>query len=99
MRLPTVVIASFRNSCQADIVAIEKFLARHASEDLIAGTRLAERLARLRKTLWDQWCRMDAAWQNHNPLDGNVGTEILAGLDKIVEATRVAVDGVLQTSG
>jgi hypothetical protein len=42
---------------------------------------------------------MDAAWQNHNPLDGNVGTEILAGLEKIVEATRVAVDGVLQTSG
>jgi hypothetical protein len=42
---------------------------------------------------------MDAAWRNHNPLDGNVGTEILAGLERIVEATRVAVDGVLQTSG
>jgi hypothetical protein len=98
MRLPTLVIASFSNSCQADIVDIKKFLARHASEDLIAGTRLAERLARLRQTLWDQWCRMDAAWQNHNPLDGNVGMEILAGLEKIVEATRVAVDGVLQTS-
>ena len=94
-----LVIASFSNSCQADIVDIEKFLARNASEDLIAGTRQADRLARLRQTLWDQWCRMDAAWRNHNPLDGNVGTEILAGLEKIVEATRVAVDGVLQTSG
>ena len=41
---------------------------------------------------------MDAALQNHNPLDGNVGTEILAGLEKIVEATRVAVDGVLRAS-
>ena len=78
---------------------IEKFLARYSSEDLVAGTRLAERLERLRMTLWQQWCRMDAAWRNHNPLDGNVGTEILAGLEKIVEATRVAVDGVLQTSG
>ena len=99
MRLPTLVIASFSSSCQADIVDIEKFLARNASEDLIAGTRQADRLARLRQTLWDQWCRMDAAWRNHNPLDGNVGTEILAGLETVVEATRVAVVGVLRTSG
>jgi hypothetical protein len=99
MRLPTLVIASFSHSCRADMDDIEKFLTRYRSEDLVAGTRLAERLERLRMTLWQQWCRMDAAWQNHNPSDGNVGTEILAGLEKIVEATRVAVDDVLQASG
>ena len=42
---------------------------------------------------------MDTAWCNHNPKDGNVGMETLARLGKIVEAMRVAVDGVLQVSG
>ena len=51
------------------------------------------------EALWQQWYRMDTAWCNHNPKDGNVGTETLVRLGKIVKATRVAVDGVLQVSG
>ncbi len=51
MRLPTLVVASFSSSCQADIVDIKKFLARNASEDLIAGTRQEDRLARLKTDL------------------------------------------------
>ena len=38
-------------------------------------------------------------WRDHNLSDGNVGTETLAGLGKIVKARRVAVDDVLQISG
>ena len=59
----------------------------------------AKRLGRLRETLWHQWGLMDAAWHNHNPADGNVGTETLIDLGKTVEATRVAVTHVLQISG
>ena len=42
---------------------------------------------------------MDAAWYNHNPVDGNMGMETLTKLDRTVEATRVAVAHVLQISG
>ena len=39
---------------------------------------------------------MNAAWHNHNPADGNVGSETLAKLGRTVEATKVAVAHVLQ---
>ena len=38
MRLPTLVIASFRLSCQTDMDNIEKFLNRYNPEDLVAET-------------------------------------------------------------
>ena len=42
---------------------------------------------------------MSSAWRDHNPGDGNVNTNVLARLDKIVESTRLEVDHVLRTSG
>ena len=60
---------------------------------------LSQRLESMRKTLWLQWSQMDRAWQNHNPADGNMDTDVLAKLGAIVEATRVAVAHVLRISG
>jgi hypothetical protein len=60
---------------------------------------LAQRLGRLQEALWHQWSQMDAAWQNHNPADGNVDTKVLATLGKIVEATKVEVTHALRISG
>ena len=34
---------------------------------------------------------MDVAWHNHDLADGNVGTETLTKLDKIVEATWMPI--------
>ena len=99
MRLPTLVIASFRRSCQSDIDDINDLLAEHDHADLVAEVGLAQRLGRLLTALWKQWRCMDTAWCNHNPKDGNVGVEALARLGKIVEATGVAVDSVLRLSG
>ena len=59
----------------------------------------AQRLGRLREALWHKWSQLDAAWQNHNPADGNMDTKVLAKLDKIVEATKVAVSHALRISG
>ena len=42
---------------------------------------------------------MNEAWQTHIPADGNVDIDVLACLDAIVEATRVAVVHVLRISG
>ena len=70
-----------------------------AQKTLSPERRRAKRLERLRTTLWQQWCQMDTAWRNHNQTDGNLDSETLAGLGRIVEATRVAVDDVLQISG
>ena len=42
---------------------------------------------------------MDAAWQTHNPADGNVDIDVLVRLGATVEATRVAVTHVLLISG
>ena len=75
MKLPMLVIASFRPSCQTDMDDIEKFLNRYNPEDLVAKTGIARKLERLQTSLWPQWCRMDVAWCNHNPTDGNVGTD------------------------
>ena len=58
-----------------------------------------QRLGRLREALWHKWSQLDAAWQNHNPADGNMDTKVLAKLDKIVEATKVAVSHALRISG
>ena len=99
MKLPTLVIASFKRSCQSDMDDIAKFLIRYGPEDLVADGGLTEKLERLRITLWKRWCRMDTAWRNHNPTDGNVGMATLEGLGTIVKATRVAVDDVLHISG
>ena len=98
MRLPKLVIASFRLSCQLDMDDIEDFLAEHDPADLVAEVGLAQRLGRLRTALWKQWRRMDTAWCNHDPRDGDVGGETLAKLGKIVEATGVAVVDVLRLS-
>ena len=42
---------------------------------------------------------MSSAWRDHNPKDGNVNTDVLARVDKIVESTRLQVDHILRTSG
>ena len=99
MKLPTLVIAAFNHSVRADVDDIKIFLKRYSPEPLVADTRQVERLERLWRTLWQQWCQMEMTWHNHNPSDGNLDSETLAGLGKIVEATRVAVDDVLQISG
>ena len=101
MKLPTLVITSFHRNCLADINGIEKFLTGCNPDDLVAGTESSARrqLERLQLALWQQWCRMDMAWRNHQPADGNVGTETLDGLGKIVEATGMAVADMLQISG
>ena len=99
MRLPTLVVASFRQSCQSDIDDINDFLAEHDRADLVAEVGLAQRLCRLQTALWTQWRCMDTAWCNHDPKDKNVGVETLARLRKIVEATGVAVVDVLRLSG
>ena len=44
----------------------------------------------MRTTLWNQWRRMELAWCNHNPVEGNVGLEALAELGKIVEGPLMA---------
>ena len=101
MKLPTLVIASFNRSCQAPINDIENFLARCNPDDLITGTESLgrRRLERLRLALWQQWCRKDTAWRNHQPANGNVGMETLDGLGMIVEATGMAVADMLPISG
>ena len=45
-----------------------------------------------------QWRRMETAWCNHDPKDGDVGGETLARLGTIVEATGVAVVDTLRFS-
>ena len=77
---------------------IWRFMDCNTPEDLQMGSS-AQRLGRLLETLWHQWSQMDAAWQNHNPADGNVDMEILPMLGKTVEATRVAVAHALRISG
>ena len=98
MRLPTLVIASFKWSCQSDIDDINKFLALHNHADFVAEAGLVRRLDRLRIALWMQWRCMETAWCNHDPKDGDVGGETLARLGTIVEATGVAVVDALRFS-
>ena len=42
---------------------------------------------------------MSAAWQNHNPADGNTDIDILTRLGATVEAKRLAIAHVLRISG
>ena len=81
------------------MVNIERFLADHRSDTLVAGSGLWQINSRLRTTLWQQWRCMDTAWCNHNSSDRNVGMETMAKLGKIVEATGRAVVQVLLVSG
>jgi hypothetical protein len=67
MRLPTLVVASFRRSCQSDIDDINDFLAEYDHADLVAEVELARQLGRLRTALWTQWRCMETAWCNHEP--------------------------------
>ena len=97
MRLPKLVIASFRRSCQSDMDDIADFIAKH--EHVNITSEELEGLGMLHTTLRTQWRRMEAAWFDHNLKVGNVGVEALAELGKIVEATGVAVDKVLRIYG
>ena len=99
MRLPTLVVASFRRSCQSDINDIKNFLAEHDPVDVAIEMELLQRLERLRTILWEQWRCMEMAWYNHDPKDGNVGVVTLARLGEIVEATGKAVHEMLRVSG
>ena len=99
MWLPTLVVASFRRSCQSDIDKIKNFLTEYYSADLAVEMELPQRLERLRATLWEQWRCMETAWYNHDPEDGNVDVVTLARLGEVVEATGMAVHKMLQISG
>ena len=78
MRLPTLVVASFRRSCLLDINKVKNFLAVYGHVDFSVEVRLSKDLEKLRTTLWEQWRRMEAAWNDHDPKDGNVGMTTLA---------------------
>ena len=95
MRLPTLIVASFRQSCLSDINKVRNFLAEYGHVDFGVEVRLSKDLERLRTILWDQWCRMETAWNDHDPEDGNVGMTTLAKLRIVVEATCVAVHETL----
>ena len=97
MRLPKLVIASFRRSCQSDIDDIAGFIAKHEHVNLTSEE--LEALEMLHTTLRLQWRRMEAEWIDHDLKVGNMGMEALAELGKIVEATGVAVGKALRISG
>jgi hypothetical protein len=79
---------------------IERFLADHHHEPLVAGSGpLANKLGRLCTTLWQQWRHMYVARCNHSPSDRNTDMETLAKLGKIVEATGMDIVDVLLVSG
>ena len=67
-------------------------------EELRANYSIRD-LQSLRGTLRLHWGQMNTAWQTHNPADGNADVRVLAQLDAIVEATKVAVVHVLRISG
>ena len=96
MKLPRLVIESFRRSCQLKIENIKAFMA--ANKDFTSA-RL-EKLERLNTALTDQWRRMEAAWFDHPVPDpiSNEEAEILRELGEIVGATGKAVGGVLTAS-
>ena len=98
MRLPALTIDSFRRSCHADTERIWRFMDHKTPEELRAG-HLIRCLQSLRETLRLHWGQMNAAWQTHNPADGNADIRVLAKLDAIVEAKRVAVVHILRISG
>ena len=98
MRLPVQTIHSFQHSCLEDTDRIWSFMENKTSEELRSSHSI-HILESLRNTLLFQFGRMSSAGCNHNPGDGNVNTNVLARLDKIVESTRLEVDHVLRTSG
>ena len=78
MKLPKLVVALFRRSCQEDMERIEDFITKHDHMDLTLQE--LEELDRLRTTLGKQWGRMEMVWCNHDPKTGNIGAEALAEL-------------------
>ena len=96
MKLPKLVIDSFRRNCHAKIKKIEAFIAEHEDIDLTSAK--LEKLKRLNTALKEQWGRMEAAWYEHDPTVSNEDAEVLMELDEIVTATEKAVGGVLETS-
>ena len=98
MKLPTLTIKSFRQSCREDAERIRRFMDGKTPMELRADHSI-RCLQILRGTLQIHWDQMNEAWITHNPDDGNVDARILAQLDAIVEATRVAVAYTLRISG
>ena len=91
MKLPKLVIESFRRSCQTEMNDIGDFLAKHAHADFTPVD--LEGLGRLQMTLWNQWRRMEVAWCDHDL------AEALAKLGKIVETKGEAIGCELRASG
>ena len=96
MKLPKLVLDSFRRNCHAKIKKIEAFIAEHEDIDLTSAK--LEKLKRLNTALKEQWGRMEAAWYKHNPMVSNEDAEVLMELDEIVTALERAVGGVLEAS-
>jgi hypothetical protein len=53
MRLPTLVVASFRRSCLSDINKVKSFLAVYGHVDFSVEAGLSKDLEKLRTTLWE----------------------------------------------
>jgi hypothetical protein len=68
MKLPKLVIDSFRRNCQVKIGKIKAFMAAH--EDFTSAR--FEKLQRLNTALTDQWRRMEAVWFDHPDPISNV---------------------------
>ena len=99
MKLPRLVINSFRRRCQLKVDNIEAFLVELEGQEGLMTVQL-EQFQRLTKALTDQWGRMEAAWLAHL-VPATVSTEeaaLLRELDAIVAATRKAVAAVLAVS-
>ena len=69
MKLPKLVINSFRKNCHAKIMKIEAFIAEHEEIDLTSAK--LEKLKRLNTALKGQWGRMEAAWYKHDQTVSN----------------------------
>ena len=64
MKLPRLVINSFRRRCQLKVDNIEASLVELEGQEGLMTVQL-EQFQRLTKALTDQWGRMEAAWLAH----------------------------------
>ena len=85
MKLPRLVINSFKRRCQLKIDNIKAFM---AGQKNLTSARL-EKLQWLTTALTDQWRRKETAWFAHlvPELMSSGEVALLRELDEIVEAT------------
>ena len=98
MRLPVHTIHFLQRRCQEDTDKIWSFMEDKTAEELRSHHSIRV-LEDLRNNLRLQINRMNLAWRDHSPGDGNVDTAAFTRLNTIVESTRVDVGHVLRESG